>query len=85
MGGDLAGSPAARTSFFHCKGHGFDLWLGNQGPACCVVWPKRKKEGWREGYGIGWWEGGVLHSLPGSWPLRGVQSMLRRACQVGMW
>ena len=29
MGGDLPGSPAARTSSFHCKGHGFDPWLGN--------------------------------------------------------
>lgn len=50
-----------------------------------MVWPKTKKEGWREGFGIGWWEGGVLHFLPGSWPLRGVHSMLRRACQVGLW
>ena len=23
--------------------HGFSPWFGNQNPACCTVWPKKKK------------------------------------------
>ena len=28
---------------FHWRGHGFDPWLGNQDPACCAAWQKKKK------------------------------------------
>ena len=37
----LAGSPAARTLCFHCRGHGFDPWLGNWDPTAWAVQPKR--------------------------------------------
>ena len=27
--GDFSGSPVVRTLSFHCRGRGFDPWLGN--------------------------------------------------------
>ena len=27
--GDIPGGPAIKTLCFHCRGHGFDPWLGN--------------------------------------------------------
>ena len=31
-----------KTPHFHCRGHGFDSWLGKQDPACRVAWPQKK-------------------------------------------
>ena len=33
-----------RTPRFHCRGHGFNPWSGNQDPASREVWPKGKKK-----------------------------------------
>ena len=41
---DFPGDPVVKTPRFHCKGHGFDAWWGNQDPTCCVVQQKKKKE-----------------------------------------
>ena len=30
--------------YFHCRGPGFDPWLGNQDPASFNMWQKKKKE-----------------------------------------
>ena len=30
---------------FHCRGHGFDPWLGNQAPTRHALWPKQKNTG----------------------------------------
>ena len=32
-----------RTLCFHCRGDGFDPWLGNL-RSCMPVWPKKKKK-----------------------------------------
>ena len=37
---DFPGSPVVKTLSFHCRGHGFDPWSGNQDPTSCVVKPK---------------------------------------------
>ena len=34
-----------RTLHFHCRGHGFDPWLGNYDPASYVAQPKKKEKG----------------------------------------
>ena len=31
---DFAGGPVVRTPRFHCRGHRFDPWSGNQDPSC---------------------------------------------------
>ena len=33
-----------RTLHFHCRGHGFDPWLGNYDPASYVAQPKKKRK-----------------------------------------
>ena len=38
---NVPGSPVVRTPCFHCRGLRFDLWLGNEDLACCVVQPKK--------------------------------------------
>ena len=35
------GGPVVRTTDFYCRGHEFDLWSGNDDPACSAVWPKK--------------------------------------------
>ena len=32
------------TPRFHCRGYGFNPWLGNQDPTCCKVCQKKKKK-----------------------------------------
>ena len=41
--GDFPGGPAVRTLSFHCRGHRFDPWSGNEDPSCCVARPNEKK------------------------------------------
>ena len=41
---DFVGSPVVKTLHFHCRGHGFDPWLGNSHPTCHVAWPKTNKQ-----------------------------------------
>ena len=31
-----------RTLRVHCRGHGFDPWLGNEDLTCCKEWPKNR-------------------------------------------
>ena len=38
---DFFGSPVVKTPHFHCRGHGFSLWLGTKIPH--VAQPKNKK------------------------------------------
>ena len=38
--GEFSGGPLFRTLGFHCRGHGFDSWLGNKDPASLAAWPK---------------------------------------------
>ena len=40
---DLPGGPVAKTLHFHCREHGFDPWLRNEDPMCCMVRPKDNK------------------------------------------
>ena len=42
--GVFPGSLVVKTQCFHFRGHGFNSWLGNQDPACCAAWQKKKKE-----------------------------------------
>ena len=42
--GDVPGSPMVETPRFHCRGHQFDPWSGNSGPAYRVVWPKKSRD-----------------------------------------
>ena len=37
------GPSLVKTPHFHCRGHRFDPWLGNQGPASPTLWPKQNK------------------------------------------
>ena len=41
---ELSDSPVIRTPYFHCRGHRFDPWSGNQEPMNCVAWPKKEKK-----------------------------------------
>ena len=40
---DFPGGPVVKTLRFHCRGRGFDPWLGNQDPTCCMVWQEKEK------------------------------------------
>ena len=40
---DFPGSPVVKILCFQCRGHGFDSWLGNKDPTCCMAQPKEKK------------------------------------------
>ena len=42
--GELSGGPVVRILHFHCRGHGFNPWLGNQDPACCIAQKRKKNE-----------------------------------------
>ena len=42
--GEFPGSPVVRTPHSHCRGPGFDPWLGNRDPASHTVQPKKKKK-----------------------------------------
>ena len=45
---DFPGGPVVRTLCFHGREQGFNPWLGDLDPTCCVVWPKEiknKKDG----------------------------------------
>ena len=33
-GQDFPGCPAAKNPLFHCRGHRFNPWLGNEDPIC---------------------------------------------------
>ena len=35
---EFPGGPVVRTPCFHCRGHGFDPWSGNQDPASRGAW-----------------------------------------------
>ena len=37
---DFPGSPVVSTPRFHCRGHEFDPWSGNQDPTCSAGWQK---------------------------------------------
>ena len=39
---DFPDWPVVRTPRFHCRGHLFNPWLGNQDSACLVARPKNK-------------------------------------------
>ena len=41
--GDFPGGPVVRTAHFHCRGYGFDPWLGNSDPTNCTARPKKKE------------------------------------------
>ena len=41
---DFPGGPVVNPRYFHCRGHGFDPWLGNYDPACSRAWPKIKEK-----------------------------------------
>ena len=41
---DIPRGPVVKTPPFHCRGHGFDPWPGNQDPTCHTAWQKKKKE-----------------------------------------
>ena len=34
---DSPGGPVVKTPCFHCRGHGFDPWLGNKYCICCLA------------------------------------------------
>ena len=38
---EFSGSPVVRTLQFHCRGHGFDPWSGNQDLTCHVACQKK--------------------------------------------
>ena len=40
--GSFPGGTVVKTPHFHCRGHGFDPWLGNYDPAYHVVQAKKK-------------------------------------------
>ena len=40
--GDLHGGLMVKTSHSQCRGNGFNLWSGNQDPACQVAQPKNQ-------------------------------------------
>ena len=37
---EFPSSLVIKTLCFHCRGHGFKPWSGNQDPASCPLWPK---------------------------------------------
>ena len=41
---DFPGGPGVEILSFHCRGHRFDPWSGNQDPACYLAKPKKKKK-----------------------------------------
>ena len=41
---DLPGSPVVKTLSFQYKGRGFNPWLGNKDPTCCIAKKKKKKK-----------------------------------------
>ena len=41
---DFPGRSVVKTLRFHCMGHGFNLWSGNQDPACCGGQKKKRQE-----------------------------------------
>ena len=41
---DFPAGPVAKTLYFHCTEHGFDPWLRNEDPMCCMVQPKDNKK-----------------------------------------
>ena len=40
----IPGDPAVQTRRFHCKGHRFNPWSGNEDRMCHVARPKNKKK-----------------------------------------
>ena len=43
--GEFPGGPVFRTQHFHCRGHGFNLWLGNRDPTSQRCGQKNKRKG----------------------------------------
>ena len=41
---DFPGDPVVKTLRSQWRGHGYNPWLGNEGPACHKVQPKREKD-----------------------------------------
>ena len=42
------GGPVVRALCFHCRGHGFDPWSGNQDSTSHMARPKKKKKNQKE-------------------------------------
>ena len=40
---DFPGGPVVKSLCFQCRGHRFDLWLGNKDPTCHAARPKNKQ------------------------------------------
>ena len=40
-GRDFPDSPVVKAPHVHCRGHGFDPWLGNSQPSCCMRQQKK--------------------------------------------
>ena len=38
------GGPVVKTARFHCRGHRFEPWYGNQDPECCKAQTNKNKE-----------------------------------------
>ena len=41
-----------KTLHFHCAGHRFDPWSGNQGASCHTIWPKKPGKSISGNYGV---------------------------------
>ena len=37
----IHGVAVVKTLHFHCRGHGFYPWSGNQDPTCFAAWPNK--------------------------------------------
>ena len=40
-GRKFPGGPVVKTPCFHCRGHRFNPWWGNQDLTCCKAWQKQ--------------------------------------------
>ena len=47
--GERPGGPVVRTSYFHCRSHRFNPWLGNWDPTGRMVQPKNTVCVWDDG------------------------------------
>ena len=41
---NFPGGPVVKALHFQCRVHGFDSWLGNSDPTCCMAWPKQTRK-----------------------------------------
>ena len=47
-GWDFPGCPVAKNPLFHCRGHRFNPWLGNEDPICVAKSKQTNKQGTTE-------------------------------------